>query len=167
MQGKTLVPTLNYLSKFVKRKTNQRWDPSITGIVDALQAVAAKYVRNFIQNKHNFILFTTCHVTQNAFPFSKLRLAYQHIEERKKRGQSQEHAANATAIELVQCAEAHCRAFLVSSAYEMTKDIHKKLSPELTKIIHQLIELYAIDTCMKCLGDLLRVCIRFLPLMHF
>lgn len=71
---------------------------------------------------------------------------------------SNEHAANATAIELVQCAEAHCRAFLVSSAYEMTKDIHKKLSPELTKIIHQLIELYAIDTCMKCIGDLLRVC---------
>lgn len=44
LQGKTLVPTLNYLSKFVKRKTNQRWDPSIMGIVDALQAVAAKYV---------------------------------------------------------------------------------------------------------------------------
>lgn len=44
LQGKTLVPTLNYLSKFVKRKTNQRWDPSITGIIDALQAVAAKYV---------------------------------------------------------------------------------------------------------------------------
>lgn len=94
----------------------------------------------------------------NLFLFSKLRLAYQHIEERKKRGLSNEHAANATAIELVQCAESHCRAFLVSSAYEMTKDIHKKLSPELTKVIHQLIELYAIDTCMKCLGDLLRVC---------
>lgn len=80
---------------------------------------------------------------------------------------SQEHAANATAIELVQCAESHCRAFLVSSAYEMTKDIHKKLSPELTKIIHQLIELYAIDTCMKCLGDLLRVCIFYLHTRYF
>lgn len=128
LQGKTLVPTLEYLSKFVKRRTNQRWNPSIAGIVDALQAVAA----------------------------NKLKLAHQHVEERKKRGLSNEHAANATAIELVQCAESHCRAFLVSSAYEMTKDIDKKLSPELSKVIQQLIELYAIDTCMKCLGDLLR-----------
>lgn len=103
--------------------------------------------------------------------FSKVRLAYQHIEERKKRGMTNEHAANATAIELVQCAESHCRAFLVSSAFEMTKDINKKLSPELSKVIHQLIELYAIDTCMKCPGDLLRVCSfhdeRFLFLFTF
>lgn len=90
-----------------------------------------------------------------------MRLAHEHIEKRKKQGQSYENAANATAIELVQCAEAHCRAFLVSSAYETTKDINKKLSPELSATIQQLIELYAIDTCMKSLGDLLRVCIFF------
>lgn len=90
---------------------------------------------------------------------SKLRLAYQHVEQRKKNGQSYENAANATAIELVQCAESHCRAFLVSSAYEMTKNIDKKLSKELSAVIHQLVELYAIDTCLKSLGDLIRVCI--------
>lgn len=92
------------------------------------------------------------------FPYSKLRLAHQHLEERKRNGQTYEHAANATAIELVQAAESHCRAFLVSSAYEMTKDISLKLSPELSNVIQQLIELYAIDTCMKLLADLLRVC---------
>lgn len=90
---------------------------------------------------------------------SKLRLAHQHLEERKKKGLTYEHAANATSIELVQCAESHCRSFLVSSAYEMTKDIDKKLSPGLSKVIHQLVELYAIDTCLKSLADLLRVCI--------
>lgn len=79
------------------------------------------------------------------------------MEERKKQGMSNENAANATAIELVQCAESHCRAFLVSSAYETTRDIDKKLSPELAAVIHQLIELYAIDTCLKSMGDLLRV----------
>lgn len=70
---------------------------------------------------------------------------------------SYENAANATAIELVQCAESHCRAFMVSSAYEMTRDINKKLSPELAAVIHPLIELYAFDTCFKSMGDLLRV----------
>lgn len=94
--------------------------------------------------------------------FSKLRLAHQHLEERKKKGQTYEHAANATAIELVQCAESHCRSFLVSSAYEMTRDIDKKLSPELSIVIQQIIELYAIDTCMKSLADLLRVCIQYI-----
>lgn len=89
---------------------------------------------------------------------SKLRLAHQHVEERKKMGQSYENAANATAIELVQCAEAHCRSFLVRSAYEMTKDIDENLSPELSAVIHQLVELYAVDTCLKSTGDLLRVC---------
>lgn len=97
------------------------------------------------------ISFFVCH--------SKLRLAHQHVEQRKKNGQSYENAANATAIELVQCAESHCRAFLVSSAYEMTKDIDSKLSPELAAVIHQLVELYAIDTCIKSTGDLLRVCV--------
>lgn len=91
-----------------------------------------------------------------------MRLAYQHIEERKKNGLTYEHAANATAIELVQCAESHCRAFLVSSAYEMTRDINNKLTPELATVIHQLIELYAIDTCMKSLADLIRVCLHIL-----
>lgn len=49
VQGKTLVPTLDYLNKFVKRRSNQRWDPSIAGIIDALQAVAAKYVLPTLQ----------------------------------------------------------------------------------------------------------------------
>lgn len=88
---------------------------------------------------------------------SKLRLAHQHLEQRKKQGLSTEIASNQTAIELVQCAEAHCRAFLVRSAYESTKDISKTLSSELCKVLYQLIELYAVDTCLKSIGDLLRV----------
>lgn len=88
---------------------------------------------------------------------SKLRLAHQHLESRKKQGISIENATNATGIELVQCAEAHCRAFLVRSAHEMTSDINKTWSKELCAVLHNLIELYAYDTCMKSIGDLLRV----------
>lgn len=164
LQGKALVPTLSYLSKFVKRKTNQRWDPSYTGIIDGLQSVAAKYVRYtiFVKNSYHRNRNEKLHFIFVCELFSKLRLAYQHIEERKKKGLTYEHAANATAIELVQCAESHCRAFLVSSAFEMTKDIDKKLSPQLALVIHQLIELYALDTCMKSLADLIRVRLFFL-----
>lgn len=127
LQGKSLVPTLSYLSKFVTTRAH-KWNPSITGIIDALQAVSA----------------------------NKIRLAHLHLEQRKKKGQSYEHAANATGIELTQCAEIHSRAFLVSSAYEMTKDITKKLSPELSKVVLQLVELYAVDTCIKLVADLVR-----------
>lgn len=41
IKGKPLVPTLNYLSNFVKTKT-QKWNSSIVGIVDCLHAVSAK-----------------------------------------------------------------------------------------------------------------------------
>lgn len=88
---------------------------------------------------------------------SKVRLAYDHIENRKHLGFGPEDAVNATSIELVQAAEAHCRAFLVQSSYEMTKNIGLTASSSLTAVIQQLIELYALETCTNSLGDLLRV----------
>lgn len=42
LQGKPLVPTLDYLAKFVKNSHDQKWDSSIVGIVESLQAVSAK-----------------------------------------------------------------------------------------------------------------------------
>lgn len=42
LQGKALVPTLSYLSKFVKARNQQKWNPSINGIIESLQAVSAK-----------------------------------------------------------------------------------------------------------------------------
>lgn len=46
LQGKTLVPTLSYLNKFVENSKPQKWNQSITlsGIIESLQAVAAKYI---------------------------------------------------------------------------------------------------------------------------
>lgn len=116
------------------------------GIGSRCSQVSLILSNNFATNPHLRILNS-----------SKLRLAYQHLEKRKKQGLSIEHATNATGIELVQCAEAHCRAFLVRGAYEMTKGINKTLSKELAAVLHELIALYSYDTCMKSIGDLLRV----------
>lgn len=41
LQGDTLVPTVSYLRNAIQNK-NQKWDPSITGIIKSLQFVAAK-----------------------------------------------------------------------------------------------------------------------------
>lgn len=95
------------------------------------------------------------------FFFSKIRLAYEHVENRKKLGHSHEDATNMSSIELAQAADAHCRAFLVQSSYEMTKNLGTTVSTSLATVLQQLIELYAVDTCMKAVGDLFRVsCFR-------
>lgn len=62
-----------------------------------------------------------------------------------------------SSIELAQSADAHCRAFLVQTAYEMTTNLGSTVSSALATVLHQLIELYAVDTCMKAIGDLIRV----------
>lgn len=89
--------------------------------------------------------------------FSKIRLAYEHVENRKKLGYSHEDATNMSSIELAQSAEAHCRAFLVQTGYEMTSNLGLTVSTALATVLHQFIELYAVDTCMKSIGDLIRV----------
>lgn len=81
------------------------------------------------------------------------------MENHKKAGQSHEHATNLTSIELVQAAEAHGRAFLVNLGFEKTKSLG--LSGPLTKSIHELIELFALEACNKSLSDLLRVSYPF------
>lgn len=125
--GDSLVPTVAYLREAVKKRTNV-WDSSMTGLIRGLQLVAA----------------------------NKIRLAYEHVENRKKLGHSHEDATNLSSIELAQCADAHCRAFIVQTAYEMTRNLEPTVSTALATVIRQFIELYAVDTCMKFVGDLFR-----------
>ncbi|XP_037035975.1 probable peroxisomal acyl-coenzyme A oxidase 1 [Bradysia coprophila] len=125
--GDSLVPTVEYLREAVKKRSNV-WDSSMPGIIRALQLVAA----------------------------NKIRLAYEHVENRKKLGHSHEDATNFSSIELAQSADAHCRAFIVQTAYEMTKNLESTVSTALATVLRQLIELYAVETCMKSIGDLIR-----------
>lgn len=77
------------------------------------------------------------------------------MNNRIKQGVIPEDAWNQTSIELVAAAEAHCRAFVVRIFYEKIKQV--KVSPELQKVLNQLVELYAVHTLLRCSGDLLRV----------
>lgn len=90
------------------------------------------------------------------FFFSKVRLAFDHMEKRKAEGMVHEDAVNHTSIEMAQASEAHCRAFLVQSSYEMTKNIGETVSAAFAQTLHNLIELYALETVNKSLSGLLR-----------
>lgn len=129
VRGDKLVPTVAYLERAAHKNNLQRYVSSMPGIIMSLQAVAA----------------------------GKIASAFNNIEKRKSVGNTQQEAANYTSIELVGAAEAHCRAFIVQSAYEMVEKLCSKLSQPLLEVLRQLIQLFAVDTCMKCLGDLLRV----------
>ena len=84
-------------------------------------------------------------------------MANEHLELRKRAGNSQEVATNLTSIELASAAESHCRAFMLQAGYEMIESSASNLSPALIKTLRHLIELHAVETCLKNMGDLLRV----------
>lgn len=75
-----------------------------------------------------------------------------------KSGRVYEDAWNETSIELVAAAEAHCRVFLVETYYNAFNEL-KKISNELRTVLKQLMELYAVYTILRNVGDLLRVSI--------
>lgn len=78
-----------------------------------------------------------------------------------KSGKVYEDAWNETAIELVSAAEAHCRVFLVETYYNAFNEI-TSISNELKVVLKQLMELYAVYTVLRNVGDLLRVRIEIL-----
>ncbi|KAK6618015.1 hypothetical protein RUM44_002457 [Polyplax serrata] len=84
----------------------------------------------------------------------KLKLAVENLERRIRGGQSYEHAWNMTHIELTDCAEAHCRAFLVTRFHEAIENMNP--SPEVKRVLRQLVELYTLFWLMQKLGDFLR-----------
>lgn len=128
LKGEPLTPTVSYITHLIKYREPGRWDPSINGIIMALKTVAGE----------------------------KIRLAYDNMERRKKAGATHEEAANQTSIELAHAADAHCRAFLVESGYKMIERAVKNLSPALSEVLRQLVELYAIEECIRAEGDLFR-----------
>lgn len=83
-------------------------------------------------------------------------MAHRHINERVKAGKVYEDAWNETSIELVSAAEAHCRVFLVETYYNAFSEL-TAVSGELKTVLKQLMELYAVHTILRNVGDLLRV----------
>lgn len=133
LKGEPLPPTVSYLGYVLKYGEPGQWDPSATGIINSLKMVAA----------------------------GKVRLAYEHMEERKRQGLTQEEAANRTSIELASAADAHCRAFLVQSGYDVVEKSISSVSPALGEVLRDIMELYSLDACIRATGDLLRVFFYF------
>ncbi|ETN61709.1 acyl-CoA oxidase [Anopheles darlingi] len=129
IKGQPLGPTVQYLANFIQNKTNRHpWIDTVPGIVKALHTVAA----------------------------GKLRLAFEHIEQRKKAGYTHEEAVNLTALELTQTADAHCRAFLVQSAYEMIEKLCQTATAPFAKVMRSICELYAYNEAIESIGSLVR-----------
>lgn len=91
------------------------------------------------------------------FFFSKLNLAYTHLNERVRKGQAYEDAWNNTSVELVETAELHGRIIIIETFYKTVTDLKRSTSEELWIVLRQLLELYAVYITIKCSGHLLRV----------
>lgn len=127
LRGEPLTPTVAYLGSVAKCTSSPPFESSILGIAEAFQFSTGKLVKS----------------------------AYENLENRRKSGMGQEEAANATSIELVRAAEMHCRSFLVMSGYVYMEKMAKQLSPEVGKVIWDLVELFALDTALSNLDVLL------------
>lgn len=68
-----------------------------------------------------------------------------------------EDAWNSTSIELVAAAEVHGRTIIVDIFYNTVNVLQRKVSPELGLVLQQLLQLYAVNTALRCSGDFLRV----------
>lgn len=79
------------------------------------------------------------------------------MNDRIKKGKSQEDAWNETSIELVAAAETHCRVFVVDTYSTMMNEIVKKVSEPLKVVLLKLVDLYSAFVALKMTGDLLRV----------
>ena len=123
-------PTVAYLVTVFKSKNKLvQWDGSIPGIINAFEAVAA----------------------------GKINKASNNLQQCIGNGSSLEVATNESSIELAACSESHCKVFLLSCGYKLLHEASQKCpSLGLGSIFMQLCELYAVDLCLKSLGDLLQ-----------
>jgi acyl-CoA oxidase len=127
VKGQKLTPTIAYLKDFVNVTGRLHFDGSPNGILRALQAAAAGSIAS----------------------------AFKHLEARKKHC-SAEEAANQTGIELVKAAEIHCQVFLLQSAIDGINQSTKSLSPALSFVLRDVLELYAVDLALRSLGSLMQ-----------
>lgn len=130
LQGQKLMPSVEYLSKYVSKNTHvEKWDSSPNGILKAFQAATT----------------------------GVLASAFKHLEERKKT-YSPEVASSQTGIELARAAELHCQVFLLNSTITSVKKSTKYFSKALGLLFQDILQLYAYDLALRSLGSLLQVC---------
>ncbi|XP_054268638.1 probable peroxisomal acyl-coenzyme A oxidase 1 isoform X2 [Macrosteles quadrilineatus] len=111
----------------LKKPTSKRWENKMACFIKAYQQVAAGNVAR-------------CAST---------------IERKIRTGTSTEDAWNETSVQLVQCAEAHCRAFIVQTFVDTLNTAKATMSPELHEVLTQLCDLYTVYWMLRNLGDFL------------
>ncbi|XP_026759159.1 probable peroxisomal acyl-coenzyme A oxidase 1 [Galleria mellonella] len=127
LEGDTkLNPTVLYLLNFAK-PTDYRWENTNQGIIKGFQAVAA----------------------------GKIKTAYDTASKHVSAGKSQEEAWNLASIQLVEASEAHCRVIICEVFSNEIQCASNTLSPNLSKVLQQLVELYLVHWALEKKGDIL------------
>uniref|UniRef100_A0A0A9YPZ1 Acyl-coenzyme A oxidase n=1 Tax=Lygus hesperus TaxID=30085 RepID=A0A0A9YPZ1_LYGHE len=118
--GNPMPPTVRYLSE--SHRMRLPWSNTITSLVSAFRQVAQGLISE----------------------------TYEKVERLIESGTPSELAANHYSIQLVKCAEAHCRLFLVEKYFEAIKIA--KVSQPLKKVLNELAMLYGVYYLLKDLG---------------
>ncbi|XP_050519552.1 probable peroxisomal acyl-coenzyme A oxidase 1 [Diabrotica virgifera virgifera] len=160
--------------------------PSTYGLVTAmctyegentvLLLQTARFLIKCWQNPQSLQSLPSCkyllHALNNKLPFQKsvnwiisalqktaagkIELANRRINERVRKGMAYEDAWNNTSIELVQAAELHGRTLIVEIYLATIQKLKQRVSTELMTVLDQLLQLYAVDTILRCTGDILK-----------
>ncbi|XP_060516308.1 probable peroxisomal acyl-coenzyme A oxidase 1 [Cylas formicarius] len=138
-----LLQTARFLIKMWQSKKNLSTLPTLKYLETAL------HQRRPFEKSVKWIIFALQKTAA-----SKIDLAEKHINERVKKGQAFEDAWNNTSVELVETADIHGRVFIVETYYNTVENL--QVSPELKRVLNQLLELYAVNTALKLTGSLLR-----------
>ena len=128
LNGQQLSPLMSYLNKDFLLAYNFRTKDLSKFLVEMMEKVAVE----------------------------KIRLAYDHMNNRIAAGVDIERAWNATSIELVMAAEAHGRSFILTTYLKKTLEAKRQVSSELYKVLKELCDLYIVFNALKFSGDLMR-----------
>ncbi|KAH8331376.1 hypothetical protein KR074_001743 [Drosophila pseudoananassae] len=128
LSGAPLAPTVSYLSEVQQNPEFGAWTGTWENMVKAMKYAAA----------------------------NKTRLAFNSLSNRISKGESEGNAANQTGIEFTYAAELHGRAYVFSSfTTEVTGPNAKNRSPELNRVLENLLELYLVKETLNQLSNLL------------
>ncbi|XP_053611166.1 probable peroxisomal acyl-coenzyme A oxidase 1 isoform X1 [Plodia interpunctella] len=126
LDGKAMTPTVSYMLDYFKSDTKP-WENTPQGIIRGFQEVAA----------------------------GKTKAACETIEKYVKAGNDYEDAWNLASVQLVNASEAHCRAIICDTFTKEIQRLSNTFSPNLARVMQQLVELYLVYWTLQKTGDLL------------
>ncbi|CAH0724580.1 unnamed protein product, partial [Brenthis ino] len=126
--GNVMTPTVAYLNRYFNTKEKVLWENTPEGIIRSFQAVAA----------------------------GKTTLCVKNIRDRMKSGKDYEDAWLLTTVQLVNAAEAHCRAVLLLTYWNEIQRLTETCSENVKTVMNHLVMLYLVYWALERTGDLLR-----------